>query len=59
MSNIKNATPRKGRGKSKNSLALIDASIIILEAIQPCSVRAVCYQLFKVDPCVKTFLHAV
>ena len=46
MSNIKNATPRKGRGKSKNSLALIDASIIILEAIQPCSVRAVCYQLF-------------
>lgn len=38
--------PRKGRGKSKNSLALIDASIVILEAVQPCSVRAVCYQLF-------------
>ena len=46
MSSIKNANPRKGRGKSKNSMALIDASIIILEAIQPCSVRAVCYQLF-------------
>ena len=46
MNAIKNANPRKGRGKSKDSLALIDASIKILEAIQPCSVRAVCYQLF-------------
>lgn len=46
MTTIKNATSRKGRGKSKASMVLIDASIAILEAIQPCSVRAVCYQLF-------------
>ena len=46
MTTTKNAKPRKGRGKSNNSLALINASIIILETIQPCSVRAVCYQLF-------------
>jgi len=39
-------TTRKGRGKSAASMALISASIEILEAIQPCSVRAVCYQLF-------------
>lgn len=36
----------KGRGKSKNSLALIDAAIKILEEIHPASVRAVCYRLF-------------
>ena len=46
MNKIKNAKPSKGRGKAKASLELIDASIIILEVIQPCSVRAVCYQLF-------------
>jgi hypothetical protein len=40
------STAKKGRGKSKASLELISASIEILEAIQPCSVRAVCYQLF-------------
>ncbi len=40
------STTKKGRGKSKASLELIDASIKILESIQPCSVRAVCYQLF-------------
>ena len=34
------------RGKSAKSLALIDAAYDILEEIQPCSVRAVCYQLF-------------
>jgi hypothetical protein len=34
------------RGKSRRSLELIRASIEILEAIQPASVRAVCYQLF-------------
>jgi hypothetical protein len=40
------ASTRKGRGKSRASLELIYASIKILEVIQPCSVRAVCYQLF-------------
>jgi hypothetical protein len=35
-----------GRWKSRRSLDLIDAAITILEEIQPCSVRAVCYQLF-------------
>lgn len=38
--------PSKGRGKSKASLQLIDASIRILREIQPASVRAVCYRLF-------------
>ena len=36
----------KGRGKSKASMQLIDASIRILREIQPASVRAVCYRLF-------------
>lgn len=40
------AAARKGRGKSKASLQLIDAAIRILEEIQPASVRAVCYRLF-------------
>lgn len=35
-----------GRGKSKASLALIDAAAAILQEIQPASVRAVCYRLF-------------
>jgi len=35
-----------GRGKSERSLQLIDASIDILEEIQPATVRAVCYRLF-------------
>lgn len=35
-----------GRGKSKKSVALITASIAILNEIQPASVRAVCYRLF-------------
>ena len=35
-----------GRGKSRRSLDLIDAAKIILEEIQPASVRAVCYRLF-------------
>ena len=46
MSNLTQKKPCKGRGKAKASLKLIDASISILKAIQPCSVRAVCYQLF-------------
>jgi hypothetical protein len=39
-------TARKGRGKSAKSLEIINASIRILEEIQPASVRAVCYRLF-------------
>ncbi len=38
------AAARKGRGKSKASLQLIDAAIRILEEIQPASVRAVCWR---------------
>ncbi|OFW00154.1 MAG: hypothetical protein A3G20_05080 [Acidobacteria bacterium RIFCSPLOWO2_12_FULL_59_11] len=37
---------RRGRGKAKNTIALIDAAIRILEEIQPASIRAVCYRLF-------------
>ncbi len=40
------ALPRKGRGKSAASLALVNAAYTILEEIQPASVRAVCYKLF-------------
>jgi hypothetical protein len=40
------ATPRRGRGKSKASIALIAAAVRTLEEIQPASVRAVCYRLF-------------
>jgi hypothetical protein len=35
-----------GRGRSQKSLDLVAAAHDILEAIQPASVRAVCYQLF-------------
>jgi hypothetical protein len=35
-----------GRGRSQKSLDLVAASIAILDEIQPCSVRAVCYRLF-------------
>ena len=35
-----------GRGKSRRSLELIEASIEILREIQPATVRAVCYRLF-------------
>ena len=37
---------RVSRGRSKKSAALIDAAILILEEIQPASVRAVAYRLF-------------
>ncbi len=37
---------KSGRGKSAKSLEIINASIRILEEIQPASVRAVCYRLF-------------
>lgn len=36
----------RGRGKSRRSLALIEATRAILSEIQPASVRAVCYRLF-------------
>jgi len=36
----------RGRGKSQASLALINVAKIILEEIQPATVRAVCYRLF-------------
>jgi len=39
-------TKRRGRGRSANSLTLINAAIRILMEIQPASVRAVCYRLF-------------
>lgn len=35
-----------GRGKSKASLALVDAAIRIAESIQPITIRGLCYQLF-------------
>lgn len=38
--------PRRGRGKSKSTSALIDAAAEILAEIQPATVRAVCYRLF-------------
>lgn len=36
----------RGRGKSKATMALIDAAAEILSEIQPATVRAVCYRLF-------------
>jgi hypothetical protein len=38
-----------GRGKSRRSLALVEAAYHILEEIQPASVRAVCYRLFTIN----------
>jgi hypothetical protein len=46
MARRKSSTPRRGRGRSQKSEDLIEAAAAILEAIQPASVRAVCYQLF-------------
>ena len=40
-SNLKN-----GRGQSARSIAITYAAVEILEEIQPCTVRAICYQLF-------------
>lgn len=37
---------RRGRGKSRKSLEMVDVAKAILDEIQPASVRAVCYQLF-------------
>ena len=39
-------TKRKGRGRSVKSMVLIQAATRILQEIQPCSIRAVCYRLF-------------
>ena len=39
-------TSARGRGKSRRSLALVEAAYTILTEIQPASVRAVCYRLF-------------
>src|SRR5918999_485709 len=37
---------RMPRGKTQKSLAPIDACYAVLEAIEPATVRAVCYRLF-------------
>ena len=37
---------RKGRGLAQKTLNIIEASIAILEEIQPATVRGVCYRLF-------------
>jgi hypothetical protein len=37
----------KGRGLARKTIDLIDAIVEIAEAIQPCSVRALAYQLFN------------
>jgi hypothetical protein len=49
MRSPKDSVPRRGRGKSKASIRLIDACHEILSEIQPASVRAVCYRLFTMD----------
>jgi len=46
MSIFIESSQRRRRGKSPQTLAMVDAISRILEEIQPCSVRAVCYQLF-------------
>ncbi|MDD5479502.1 hypothetical protein [Rhodoferax sp.] len=43
---MRSTTKRKGRGRSAKSMILIEASRRILQEIQPCSIRAVCYRLF-------------
>ncbi|MGH9311736.1 MAG: hypothetical protein ACRD1S_00930 [Vicinamibacterales bacterium] len=41
--------PGRGRGKSRRSLALIEAAREILAQIQPATIRAVCYRLFTMS----------
>jgi hypothetical protein len=36
-----------GRGRARKTTELIDAICEILDEVQPCSVRAICYQLFN------------
>ena len=43
---ISTTVKRKGRGRSAKSMILIEAARRILQEIQPCSIRAVCYRLF-------------
>jgi hypothetical protein len=38
---------RKGRGRAKATISLISTIVEIAESIQPCSVRALAYQLFN------------
>jgi hypothetical protein len=40
---------RRGRGRAQKTIELLDACARILEEIQPCTVRAVCYRLVHVD----------
>jgi hypothetical protein len=40
-------TKRRGRGRAKATIELIDAMVRIAKVIQPCSVRAIHYQLFN------------
>jgi hypothetical protein len=52
----------KGRGKSRQTIALIDAAKAILHEIRPASVRAVCYRLFTlgiIDSMAKTETNRV
>src|SRR5512142_1979486 len=43
-----NTVPRRrGRGRALTTVNLIDAMVEIARAIQPCSVRALAYQLFN------------
>lgn len=39
-------TTRRGRGKAKKTLALVEKAIEIADEIKPASVRAICYRLF-------------
>ena len=41
-----NAVVRRGRGRSRKSIEIINSAVDILAEIQPASVRAVCYRLF-------------
>jgi hypothetical protein len=41
------STARRGRGRAARTIQLVEAMYKILEEIQPCSVRAVAYQLFN------------
>jgi hypothetical protein len=53
---------RRGRGKAKKSLELINAAVDIMQEIQPAPVRAVCYRLFvaeMIDSMVKSEVDKV
>jgi hypothetical protein len=46
LTGITSTTLRKRRGKSRNTIRIVDAAAAILEEIAPATVRAVCYRLF-------------